>query len=57
MEPARKGQGGLNEILGRTVGDRIVADYVVMAVALLVWGGIFLFLLRLDKKVKELDKT
>ena len=46
----------MNETLGRTVGDRIVADYVVMVVALLVWGAVFLYLMRLDRKVRELDK-
>ena len=28
----------MNEILGRTVGERIAADWVVMIVALVVWG-------------------
>ena len=46
----------MNEVLGRTIGDRIVADYVVMIVALVVWGAIFLYLMRLDRKVRELDK-
>jgi len=46
----------VNEVLGRTIGDRIVADYVVMIVALVVWGAIFLYLMRLDRKVRELDK-
>ena len=46
----------MNETLGRTVGDRIVADYVVMIVALVVWGAIFLYLMKLDRKVRELDK-
>ena len=46
----------MNQVLGRTVGDRIVADYVVMVVALVVWGAIFLYLMRLDRKVRELDK-
>ncbi len=46
----------MNEVLGRTIGDRIVADYVVMVVALVVWGAIFLYLMRLDRKVRELDK-
>ncbi|MGH7725186.1 MAG: CcmD family protein [Candidatus Eiseniibacteriota bacterium] len=47
----------MNEVLGRTVGDRIAADYVVMVVALVVWGAIFLYLMRLDRKVRELDKS
>ena len=46
----------MNEVLGRTVGERIVADYVVMIVALVVWGAVFLYLMRLDRKVRELDK-
>jgi CcmD family protein len=46
----------VNETLGRTIGDRIVADYVVMIVALVVWGAIFLYLMKLDRKVRELDK-
>jgi len=46
----------VNETLGRTVGDRIVADYVVMIVALVVWGAIFFYLMQLDRKVRELDK-
>ena len=46
----------MNEVLGRTIGDRIVADYVVMVVALVVWGAVFLYLMRLDRKVRELDK-
>jgi len=46
----------MNELMGRTVGERIVADYVVMTVALVVWGAVFLYLMRLDRKVRELDK-
>ena len=46
----------MNEVLGRSVGDRIAADYVVMVVALVVWGAVFLYLMRLDRKVRELDK-
>jgi CcmD family protein len=42
------------ETLGRTVGQRVAADFVVMAVALLVWVGIFFYLFRLDRKVKTL---
>lgn len=38
----------------RTMADRISADYVVMAAAMIVWFGIFLYLLRLDRKSKEL---
>lgn len=46
----------MNETLGRAVGDRIVADYVVMIVALVVWGAVFFYLMQLDRKVRELDK-
>ena len=56
MDRFRKGSCRVNEVLGRTIGDRIVADYVVMVVALVVWGAIFLYLMRLDRKVRELDK-
>ena len=46
----------MNEALGRTIGDRIAADYVVMAVALVCWIAVFLYLVRLDRKVRELEK-
>ena len=46
----------MNELMGRTIGERIAADYVVMTVALVVWGAVFLYLMRLDRKVRELDK-
>lgn len=46
----------MNEVLGRSIGERIAADYVVMVVALVVWGAVFLYLMRLDRKVRELDK-
>lgn len=52
----REGSRSMNEFMGRTVGERIAADYVVMAVALVVWGAVFLYLMRLDRKVRELDK-
>jgi len=32
------------------------ANYVVMAVTLIVWIGLFLFLMRLDKKVRQLER-
>jgi CcmD family protein len=32
------------------------ANYVVMAVTLIVWIGIFLYLVSLDRKVKRLEK-
>jgi hypothetical protein len=46
----------VNELLGRPIGDRIAADYVVMVVALVVWGAVFFYLMRLERKVRELDK-
>lgn len=46
----------MNGLLARPIGDRIAADWVVMVVALVVWGAVFLYLLRLDKRVRELDK-
>jgi len=29
--------------------------YIVLLIALVVWGGIFFYLYRLDKKVKDLE--
>ena len=46
----------MNEFLGRPIGDRIMADAVVMVVALVVWGALFFYLMRLDKRVRELDR-
>jgi CcmD family protein len=46
----------LNQFLGRPIGDRIMADMVVMLVALIVWGAVFFYLMRLDRRVRELDK-
>jgi CcmD family protein len=48
--------GSLMQFMERTVGQRVVADFVVMAVILLVWAGIFFYLLHLDRKVKALLK-
>lgn len=31
-------------------------NYIVMAVTLLVWVGLFFFLFSLDKKVKKLEE-
>jgi len=31
-------------------------NYIVMLVVLVIWIGIFLYLLRLDKKIKKLEK-
>jgi CcmD family protein len=31
-------------------------NYVALAVTLLIWVGLFFFLMRLDKRVKELEK-
>ncbi|MBI5836127.1 MAG: CcmD family protein [Candidatus Eisenbacteria bacterium] len=41
----------------RSMNDRIQADYVVMAASMLVWLGIFLYLMRLDRKSKEISKS
>jgi len=32
------------------------ANVGVMVVVLIIWLGVFIYLLRLDKKVKELEK-
>jgi len=56
MDRDRKGSCGVNGLLARPIGDRIGADMVVMVVALVVWGALFLYLLRLDRRVRELDK-
>ncbi|MBI4418233.1 MAG: CcmD family protein [Ignavibacteriales bacterium] len=31
--------------------------YIVLAIVLLVWMGIVAYLLRLDRKVKDLERT
>jgi CcmD family protein len=31
-------------------------NYIVMLVILVIWVGIFFYLLRLDKKIKKLEK-
>jgi len=31
-------------------------NYVAMAVTLVVWVGLFVFLMRLDKRVREIEK-
>ncbi|HVP40314.1 MAG TPA: CcmD family protein [Candidatus Saccharimonadales bacterium] len=41
----------------RSLDQRIQADYVVMAASMLVWVGIFFYLMRLDRKSKELRKS
>ena len=46
----------MNSLLARPIGDRIGADWVVMFVALVVWGAVFFYLLRLERRVRELDK-
>ena len=57
------GAAGLAAILqyperfrGRTVGERTAADWVVMIVALGGWGALFFYLMRLDRRVRELEK-
>jgi CcmD family protein len=32
------------------------SNYVVMIVTLVIWVGVFLYLLRLDAKVKKIEK-
>jgi CcmD family protein len=32
-------------------------NWVVMGVALLVWGLIFVYLLRLEKRIRDLEKS
>jgi hypothetical protein len=34
------------------VGDHIVADFVVLGVVLLLWGGLFAYVARLDRKLR-----
>lgn len=34
----------------------MASNYVVMFVNIVIWAGLFLFLMRLDKKVKDLEK-
>jgi CcmD family protein len=41
----------------RSMSQRIQADYVVMAASMLVWVGIFFYLMRLDRKSKERRKA
>ena len=56
MDFPGKGSCRVNAFLGRPIGDRIMADAVVMVVALVVWGALFFYLMRLDKRVRELDR-
>jgi len=46
----------LTELLGRSVGDRIVADFVVLAVALVTWGALFAYLVRLERSLRKTEK-
>ena len=46
----------MTELLGHKVGDRIVADFVVLAVALVTWGALFAYLIRLDKSLRKIEK-
>jgi len=46
----------LNELLGHSVGDRIVADFVVLAVALVTWGALFAYLVRIDRSLRKIEK-
>jgi CcmD family protein len=34
----------------------MTSNYVVMIVTLVIWIGVFLYLLRLDAKIKRLEK-
>ena len=54
--PARERRSALTELLGRSVGDRIVADFVVLAVALVTWGALFAYLVRLEKLFRRTEK-
>lgn len=56
MDEGGKGSRSVNQILARPIGERIGADWVVMIVALVVWGAVFFYLMRLDRRVRELDK-
>ena len=33
------------------------ASYIVMIIVLIVWGGIFLYLFRLDKRIKNVEAS
>jgi len=48
--------GSLMQIMEKTVGQRVIADFVVMGVILLIWAGVFFYLFRLDRKVRALLK-
>ena len=34
----------------------MTSNYAVMAVTLIIWVGLFVYLLRLDRKVKRLEE-
>ena len=44
----------MGEVLGYSVGNRIVADFVVLGVALVTWAGLFFYIARLDRRVRDL---
>ncbi len=46
----------MSELLGHSVGERIVADFVVLAVALLTWAALFVYLVRLDRKLRGIER-
>jgi CcmD family protein len=46
----------LSELLGHSVGERIAADFVVLAVALVTWAALFVYLVRLDRKLRGIEK-
>ncbi|MCP4567392.1 MAG: CcmD family protein [FCB group bacterium] len=35
----------------------MTSNYIVMAVTLIIWAGIFVFLLRLDRRTKKLEEN
>ncbi len=46
----------MSALLGHSVGDRIVADFVVLAVALITWAALFFYLVRVDRKLRGSGK-
>lgn len=42
--------------MGALLVDEVAALYIVMAVALVVWLGVFAYLWRLDRRVRELER-
>jgi len=44
-------------MMGFSIGQRIVADYLVMGVALLTWVGVFVYLVMLDRRTRKLGDS